>query len=54
MPTQIQEVTGEIVPERAPAADTHAVAPANEDEVHEKLRIELALRLERRARLFAD
>jgi len=54
MPTQIQEVTGEVVPEHAAAADSQDIAPATDDEMHEKLRVELALRLERRARLLAD
>ena len=55
MPIVFEEVTGEIVPEReAEPRDAPAAVTADGDDRAEKLRRQLELMRERRARLMAD
>lgn len=55
MPIVFEEVTGEVAPDSsASGSDAQAPAPDTSDDLHEKMRCELALLRERQARLFTD
>jgi hypothetical protein len=55
MPIVFEEVTGEVAPERsAGGGETQASTPGAEEDLRERMLVELALLRERRARLFTD